>query len=35
MRIISGTKRGLKLLPPKTNDTRPITDRVKESLFSI
>lgn len=35
MRIISGTKRGLKLLPPKTNDTRPITDRVKESLFSV
>jgi 16S rRNA (guanine966-N2)-methyltransferase len=35
MRIIAGTKRGLKLLPPKTNDTRPITDRVKESLFSV
>jgi 16S rRNA (guanine(966)-N(2))-methyltransferase RsmD len=25
----------MKLLPPKGNDTRPITDRVKESLFSI
>lgn len=35
MRIIAGTKRGMKLLPPKTFDTRPITDRVKESLFSI
>ncbi|MBN1457343.1 MAG: 16S rRNA (guanine(966)-N(2))-methyltransferase RsmD [Sedimentisphaerales bacterium] len=35
MRIISGTKRGLKLLPPKSRDTRPITDRVKESLFSV
>ncbi len=22
-------------MPPKTNETRPITDRVKESLFSI
>ena len=35
MRIISGKKRGLKILPPKGNDTRPITDRVKESLFSV
>ncbi|MHC4856489.1 MAG: RsmD family RNA methyltransferase [Planctomycetota bacterium] len=35
MRIIAGTKKGMKLLPPKGNDTRPITDRVKESLFSI
>lgn len=35
MRIIAGTKRGMKLLPPKTIATRPITDRVKESLFSI
>ena len=35
MRIIAGTKRGMKLLPPKGTDTRPITDRVKESLFSI
>jgi 16S rRNA (guanine(966)-N(2))-methyltransferase RsmD len=25
----------MKLLPPKGTDTRPITDRVKESLFSI
>jgi len=25
----------MKLLPPKGRDTRPITDRVKESLFSI
>jgi hypothetical protein len=25
----------MKLLPPKGKDTRPITDRVKESLFSI
>ena len=35
MRIIAGTKKGMRLLPPKGTDTRPITDRVKESLFSI
>ncbi|MFQ6036482.1 MAG: 16S rRNA (guanine(966)-N(2))-methyltransferase RsmD [Sedimentisphaerales bacterium] len=35
MRIIAGTKRGMKLLSPKTSTSRPITDRVKESLFSV
>lgn len=35
MRIIAGTKRGMKLLSPKTAASRPITDRVKESLFSV
>ena len=35
MRIIAGTKRGMKLLSPKTQDSRPIIDRVKESLFSV
>ena len=35
MRIIAGSKRGLKLLSPKTNISRPITDRVKESVFSV
>jgi len=35
MRIIAGSKRGLKLLGPKTNISRPITDRVKESVFSV
>ena len=35
MRIIAGTKRGMHLLSPKTCDSRPITDRVKESLFSV
>ena len=35
MRIIAGTKRGMKLLIPKTQVTRPITDRVKESLFMV
>ncbi len=35
MRIIAGQKKGMKLLGPKTDASRPITDRVKESLFSI
>ena len=35
MRIIAGTKRGMKLMIPKTQDSRPIIDRVKESLFSV
>jgi len=35
MRIISGKKRGMKLLPPGTHETRPITDRAKEALFSV
>ena len=35
MRIIAGSKRGMKLLSPATRASRPITDRVKESLFSI
>jgi 16S rRNA (guanine966-N2)-methyltransferase len=36
MRIIAGEFRGRKLLPPEGIDvTRPITDRVKQSLFDI
>lgn len=35
MRIIAGTKRGMKLAGPKTLDSRPYTDRTKESLFSV
>jgi 16S rRNA (guanine966-N2)-methyltransferase len=35
MRIIAGIKRGMKLLSPKTQVSRPIIDRVKESLFSV
>jgi len=35
MRIIAGTKRGMKLLGPKAGASRPITDRVKESLFNV
>ncbi len=35
MRVISGTARGLKLLAPEGLNTRPTTDRVKESVFNI
>jgi 16S rRNA (guanine966-N2)-methyltransferase len=35
MRIIAGTKRGMKLFSPETYVTRPITDRIKESLFNV
>ena len=35
MRIIAGQFRGRILLPPDTDATRPITDRVKQSLFDI
>src|SRR3954465_11870306 len=35
MRIIAGEFRGRRLLPPEGLTTRPITDRVKQSLFDI
>jgi len=35
MRIIAGRFRGRKLLSPRGLATRPITDRVKQSLFDI
>ncbi len=35
MRVISGQARGLKLVSPEGLDTRPTTDRVKESMFNI
>jgi len=35
MRIIAGGFRGRKLLPPATDVTRPVTDRVKQSVFDI
>jgi 16S rRNA (guanine(966)-N(2))-methyltransferase RsmD len=35
MRIIAGAKRGMKLISPQTDVTRPITDRIKESLFNV
>jgi len=35
MRVIGGRLRGKRLSSPKGNDTRPTTDRVRESLFNI
>ncbi len=35
MRIIAGEFRGRQLLSPEGDTTRPITDRVKQSLFDI
>lgn len=35
MRVISGSARGLKLKAPEGLETRPTTDRIKESLFNI
>jgi len=35
MRVIAGTFRGRRLEPPEGQTTRPITDRVKETLFNI
>ncbi len=35
MRIISGMRKGLKLKSPEGMNTRPTTDRVKESVFNL
>lgn len=35
MRIISGSKRGLKLNSPEGENTRPTEDRIKENVFNI
>jgi 16S rRNA (guanine966-N2)-methyltransferase len=35
MRVIAGSARGVPLRAPKDSSTRPITDRVKETLFAI
>lgn len=35
MRIIAGVRKGLKLKSPDGINTRPTTDRVKESIFNI
>ena len=35
MRVIAGTARGVPLAAPRGSRTRPITDRVKETLFAI
>ena len=34
MRVIAGEARGRSLLAPRSTDTRPTTDRVKEAMFS-
>ena len=35
MRIIAGTARSLPLKTPEGMDTRPTTDRIKETLFNM
>jgi 16S rRNA (guanine966-N2)-methyltransferase len=35
MRVIAGIARGVPLIAPRGPGTRPITDRVKETLFAI
>ena len=35
MRIIAGEFRGRRLLPPEGEQTRPVTDRVKQSVFDV
>lgn len=35
MRIIAGVAKGRKLRAPTTTDTRPVTDRVREAVFSM
>ncbi len=34
MRIVGGTHSGVKLYPPKSDKTRPTSDRVREALFN-
>lgn len=35
MRVISGKNRGMTLFTPEGMDTRPTTDRIKETLFNV
>ncbi|MBP5152817.1 MAG: 16S rRNA (guanine(966)-N(2))-methyltransferase RsmD [Lachnospiraceae bacterium] len=35
LRVISGSARNLKLMTPEGLDTRPTTDRIKETLFNM
>jgi 16S rRNA (guanine966-N2)-methyltransferase len=35
MRVIAGSARGIQLIAPRGEGTRPVTDRVKETLFGI
>jgi 16S rRNA (guanine966-N2)-methyltransferase len=35
MRIIAGSRKGARIFAPKGHDTRPTSDRVRESAFSL
>ena len=35
MRVIAGTARSVPLQAPEGQETRPTTDRIKETLFNI
>ena len=35
MRVIAGSARRLQLVAPKGDNTRPTTDKIKETLFNI
>lgn len=35
MRIISGSARGTSIQAPEGYDTRPVTDKIRQSLFNI
>lgn len=35
MRVVAGRARGIPLMAPRGEGTRPVTDRVKETLFAI
>ena len=35
MRVIAGTARSIPLIAPEGNETRPTTDRIKETLFNM
>lgn len=35
MRVIAGRARSMPLKTPKSNNTRPTTDRIKETLFNV
>jgi len=35
MRIVGGTRRGRRLVPPRSSATRPTADRVRETLFNV
>jgi 16S rRNA (guanine966-N2)-methyltransferase len=35
MRVVAGTARGRRLVAPEGGDTRPTSDRVRESIFNV